>query len=303
MGSAWWARRVAVRNLRRDGRARDTGVARGRADSRSGRRRRWLSLAGTLTVGGVVLSVAGATALARSNAGRSWKAAQQSSGQIASTLALAIQHEQDLVAAATSFVLTVPHASEADLVQWAATVQAFQRYPELQGLGHSVIVPAAQLPAFSAQVSRDASGGSGSGGALQVVPPGPRPTYCLDVVVIARSAAFASPPGLDYCVASPGLLATRDTGEAVYQPLYIGSHDAGLGISAFGVPGLGGRGRHPRTRARPGVAGTSRYRRNVRLPLGFLGCVLPGRVGAARRAVGVDGSAERVDGDHSGRSR
>jgi diguanylate cyclase (GGDEF)-like protein len=182
-------------------------------------------------VGGVVLSVAGATALARSNAGRSWKAAQQSSGQIASTLALAIQHEQDLVAAATSFVLTVPHASEADLVQWAATVQAFQRYPELQGLGHSVIVPAAQLPAFSAQVSRDASGGSGSGGALQVVPPGPRPTYCLDVVVIARSAAFASPPGLDYCVASPGLLATRDTGEAVYQPLYIGSHDAGLGIS------------------------------------------------------------------------
>jgi hypothetical protein len=89
----------------------------------------WAMLAGLLAVCGVAASGLGASSLARSDASRSLKSTQQSSAQIASTLQLAIQHEQDLLAAAmTGFILGDPTASNAEFVHWAATVQAIKRY-------------------------------------------------------------------------------------------------------------------------------------------------------------------------------
>ena len=78
-------------------------------------------------------------------------------------------------------------------------MQALERYPELIGFGHSVIVPAAQLPAFAAQAVTDPAGPLAANGTFQVVPPGDRPYYCLAVAAVQRDAQQAVPAGADFC--------------------------------------------------------------------------------------------------------
>src|ERR1700684_4385614 len=46
-----------------------------------------------------------------------------------------VQHEQDLVVSAAGFVVRNPDATEAEFAEWADSVHAFQRYPELTGFG------------------------------------------------------------------------------------------------------------------------------------------------------------------------
>ena len=74
-----------------------------------------------------------------------------SSTAIAATLQLAILHEQDLMSSASGFIAGDPNASNQQFVQWATSVDALARYPELIGFGYSVIVTAAELPAFALQ--------------------------------------------------------------------------------------------------------------------------------------------------------
>jgi hypothetical protein len=65
---------------------------------------------------------------ARNDAEDSRDSLRSSSGEVASTLQLAIQHEQDLVVTAGAFVLANPHASNAQFARWLKSVQAFKRY-------------------------------------------------------------------------------------------------------------------------------------------------------------------------------
>jgi hypothetical protein len=55
--------------------------------------------------------------------------------EIASTLQLAIQHEEDLVVSAGSYLLSNPAATPADFRAWIVSMQAYDRYPELLGSG------------------------------------------------------------------------------------------------------------------------------------------------------------------------
>ncbi len=73
------------------------------------------------------------------------------SAEIASTLKLAIQHEEDLVVSASAFVISNPNASPADFDRWAESVHAMQRYPELQNIGLVALVPASGLAAFESR--------------------------------------------------------------------------------------------------------------------------------------------------------
>jgi hypothetical protein len=183
------------------------------------RLRMWRTAAVLVLVAGLAASVFGAMAVARNDVDRSHRAFATSSAEIASTLQLAIQHEQDLTVSIGGFITGKPHATNAEFLTWSTTVKALERYPELQGLGYSVMITAAQLPAFAAREVATAPARSPRG--FQVVPPGRRAFYCFAVLQQARSSLLNFPRGFDFCAAS-GTVASRDTGRGDYTPLKFG---------------------------------------------------------------------------------
>lgn len=90
-------------------------------------------------------SVAAATAVGRDDAGKSRKSFERSAVDIASTLQLAIQHEDDLVVDASAFVANDPSGSQTGFTRWAGSARVLARYRELQSMAVLVIVPADKL--------------------------------------------------------------------------------------------------------------------------------------------------------------
>ncbi len=185
---------------------------------------------------GLVGSIVAAVAVAHSASQQSKKTAVESSNQVAATLKLAIQHEDDLVASLQEFFLTNPNASEAQLLQWTSGINAVQRYRELKGFGNVVIVKSAQVPAFAARTP--ISQISGSNAAFAIVPPGKRSYYCFAVLGVSstsglvQSSSQGLPPGFDFCAGGQGqgLLAARDSGHAKLQPLTVPNEPTQLSL-------------------------------------------------------------------------
>jgi signal transduction histidine kinase len=184
-----------------------------------------LAAALALTVLLIVCAVFGADSVARSDAARSRQVFETSSAEIASTLQLAIQREEDLVVSAAAFWLDNPQASNADFRGWSASVQAMTRFPEMTSWGTVVIVPASELPAFAARTAADPVSPLGPDGILHVSPPGQRPFYCLNTLGEARTAGLVAPPGLDFCVGAQGAAAYAliDSGKNQYSLLNLGA--------------------------------------------------------------------------------
>jgi diguanylate cyclase (GGDEF)-like protein len=202
----------------------------------SGRRHAgiWAAVAAFVTVGGILAAVLGARAVARSDSNQARLSFHLASAEIASTLKLAIQHEEDLVVSASAFVTGNPGASPADFDRWAQSVQAMQRYPELENLGLVTLVPAARLRAFEGRMAADPLrplGPSvlGPKENYRVLPAGKRPYYCLAVAGLAKTAATYLPAGLDYCALAPTLISARDSGLTSYAPVFDRHSDV-LGV-------------------------------------------------------------------------
>jgi diguanylate cyclase (GGDEF)-like protein len=186
----------------------------------------WVAVAVLLAVVGVVGSVFAARAVARSDAEKARQAFRSSSADVASTLELAIQHEEDLVVNAATYFLGNPDGSNAEFAGWANVARVSERYPELQGFGLLVLVPAVDLPAYSERAVADLAGRKrlGPDGAFAVVPPGERPFYCLSPAGVVMNRTVAEPVDVDYCAGELGrvLLATRGSGHGAYLPFKIG---------------------------------------------------------------------------------
>jgi len=207
--------------------ARLAGLGRLRPLAR-GRERVWAAVTSLLVLAGVLASVLGARAVAHSDADKARLAFHLTSAEIASTLKLAIQHEEDLVVTASAFVTGNPNASAADFDRWAESVHAMQRYPELQNIGLVTLVPASGLAAFKTYIAANpvrplGPRSAGMTGSLQVLPPGKRPYYCIAVAGLARSAASYIPAGVDYCALAPALITARDSGLPSYAPFVDGN--------------------------------------------------------------------------------
>ena len=207
-------------------------MADGRASA--GHKGLWVMAAMLLVLGGVIASLLGARAVARSDADRGRLAFHLASAEVASTLKLAIQHEEDLVVSASAFVAGAQHTSAARFDRWAESVHAMQRYPELQNIGLVKLVPASGLARFQASMSADPIRPFGPRSTPRqqetgVVPLGNRPYYCLAVAGLARDTASYLPVGLDYCALAPTLIGARDSGVASYAPF---TH---TGATALGI--------------------------------------------------------------------
>ncbi len=173
-------------------------------------RRLWAAIALLLVIGGLIASLLGARVLSADASAKAASASRSSADQVAGSLKLGIQREQDLVVNAAAYMAANPESSQAQFLNWSTSVDALQRYPELQGLGFVKIVPASELGAFSAH----------AGPAFKVVPAGRRPYYCFGVVGQNRLALNA-PIGQDYCASGATTLASRDSGKGSYYPVAI----------------------------------------------------------------------------------
>jgi diguanylate cyclase (GGDEF)-like protein len=189
------------------------------------RRTTWVAVAVLVVVVGVTGSVLGARAMAHGATQQSRQATVTSSVEIASILQLAIQREQDLAVSTGTFLIGNPDVTMPQFAAWVATDRVFERFPEIQGLGEVVVVPAAQLPAFTARSEADPAGTLAAGGSFQVTPSGSRPYYCFESVSQSRSGLLNTPAGLDLCdtALGPELLASRDSGQGAYAPYGSGA--------------------------------------------------------------------------------
>jgi diguanylate cyclase (GGDEF)-like protein len=187
----------------------------------------WLIAAmGILVVGSTGSFFAG-NALARNDAQKSRLSFVASSQEIASTLKLALEHEQDLDVNAGAFFVTGANSSQTQFRQWMAASSTFSRYPELTGIAEVVVVPASKLGAFEARSLANPAGTLGAGGTFQITPPGTRPYYCFADVSQSKSGQSVLPAGFDYCdtILGPAFLKSRDSGEGAYLPFGAGKSE------------------------------------------------------------------------------
>jgi len=195
----------------------------------------WLAVAAVLMFGGVFATVARSRAVASSEAAKEHLAFRISSEEIASTLKLAIQHEEDLVVAASAFITSSADSSPIAFDRWAESVQAMKRYPELQNIGLVTLVPASKLAAFQTHMAADPIRPFGAHSlppreGRGVLPPVRAPFYCLAVAGLARNPSAYVPTRLNYCSLAPEMISDRDTASPNYAPV-LASSSTTLGVS------------------------------------------------------------------------
>ena len=188
----------------------------------------WAGSAALLLVCGTLGVTLAARLVAQNDRQQAQTTFKAAGAAIASTLTLAIQHEEDLVVSARAYILGNPNGNESAFRRWSMAVDAFGRYRELEGGGELVAVPDSRLADFVARQRSDPAIPLPAGRSFQVLPPGPRPFYCLVALSLSRPGNTANtvPAGFDYC-AQPGLravfLAARDSGRNGYIPYRSGS--------------------------------------------------------------------------------
>jgi len=198
-----------------------------------GRRAVWTVVAILCVAGGTIGSLLVAHTVARNDAASTRANFQQGSVAVASALKLAIQREEELAVSAGTFFAGNAKASPGEFARWVKWARTLRRFPELENLGLVTIVRQSQLAAFEARITGRAIKPETSEAApslepsalsegFAVEPVSNHHYYCLASAELARSAAVATPVGLDYCAKSAALLLARDTGTSRYAPVSVG---------------------------------------------------------------------------------
>ena len=195
----------------------------------------WLPLALLILLVGLTWSVVLAQSLANSEAKNARDAFRFASDEIASSLKLSISHEEDLVVSTSAYVVRSPAArTPVAFDRWIESVEALRRFPELENIGFTVLVPASRLAAFKAHEAKDPIRpfGAQRPGAWEagVLPSEGRSFYCLAAAGTARSAEAYMPVGLDYCALAPTMMYDRDAGAPSYAPITLAGKTT-LGVS------------------------------------------------------------------------
>ena len=185
----------------------------------------WIALATALALLGSAAAAFDAHGVAKDDAQRSSEAFAASSADVVSTLQVSLEREEDLIVSASAFFLSDPSASNAEFGNWTTSMRAFERYPELRGVGITVLVSAAQLPAFAARAVKDPVGPLAADGTFQVAPPQTGLYSCLALIGAVPVPGTGPPAGTNYCsgTAADAFLASRDSGQAIYLPSRQGS--------------------------------------------------------------------------------
>ncbi len=177
----------------------------------------WAAVAVLCIAAGTIASVLAAHAVVHNDTASGRTRFHQSSTAVASTLKVAIQHQEDPSVSATTYFAENPKATVPEFEAWSKWARELHRNPSLQNLALVAVVRAAELPAKEAGLA---------GKAFAPVPSGKRPFYCLTVAELARSHSTALPRGVDYCALTSALLASRDSGLGTSAAVTVGDTKA-----------------------------------------------------------------------------
>ena len=200
----------------------------------------WAAVAVLCAVAGAAGSVLGAHAVASHDDAQAKQAfhLSVSSTGIASTAKVAIQHEEDLVDAASTFFAGHPKASPAEFSAWARWTGVLRRYPELQRLGFVASCEHRNRPR-SKRSSPPCAEPAGLTNRSARLPPeasarSPRPRRATTA---SRPSNYPGargrpqPRGSAIAALTPGLLSSRDSARASY-PRLGREQGRGLGVEA-----------------------------------------------------------------------
>jgi diguanylate cyclase (GGDEF)-like protein len=183
----------------------------------------WALWAAAVVAIGITGSVLSSAVVVHNDLQKARQASATAAIEIAATLRLAIEREQDLAVNTGAFVANDPNASEAQFQRWASSAQLFRRFPELVGVGSVQLVTRSALPAYAQQTERNAGQAAGT---FKVSPPGSRSFYCFASLTEGPSGTETVPPDADLCQSSLGsaFLTARDSGQDTYLPYRNGGH-------------------------------------------------------------------------------
>ena len=188
--------------------------------ARSRRHYLWVAVTVTQVTIGLSFTVLVAQVTARNESDQARKSFEYSSANVASTMELSIQHEEDLVLDAGG-LLADPGLSQTSFRRWATAARTAERYPEISSLAVLQLVEDAELAAFAARAEADPAGPLAADGTFAVEPAGTRPFYCLVAAAIAIGPVPDTSAGHDYCadpLVSDVLLSARDSGVGAHLP-------------------------------------------------------------------------------------
>lgn len=144
------------------------------------------------------------------------------SSNVGAQMAATLRQNMDLVATVRAMIATDPNSNNEQFAQFMAAVGASTRYKNSVVAGYFERVPESQLGAFWASIGSPAIGTSPS---AEVLPPGPRPQYCLlrasalQILGLGIYSIGAEiPAGTDYCAAPAAaqmLQAAENSGQVV----------------------------------------------------------------------------------------
>jgi diguanylate cyclase (GGDEF)-like protein len=170
------------------------------------------------------------------------KSFESTATDLSSTLDSRLDTTTELTRTMRAIATMEPDAGETRYLQWYNQLQ--RGAPATTGVGIVLIQPvsAAALPAFHRRAEADPAFRRLLGGKFEIVPPGHRPSYCLNKAIVgATSPKTTYPALLDYCSSVlpgigrspyPALIRTeRDRGSFIVTPV------AGSGLGA--VVGIG----------------------------------------------------------------
>jgi diguanylate cyclase (GGDEF)-like protein len=202
--------------------------------------RTWVAVALCVAVLGIAGSAVAADGSARQRLATSLSATHARDEEIAQTLGLSLQHENDLLLAAQSFELDNPSARQSGFIHWATNADVMARYPELFAIGAIQIVPRADLGRFAAHYPIPWMVNSTSTDSIIPYPAGVRPYYCLATMLLLRNPSIRLPRGLDICraIAGVNLQATKFAGLPSLEPAKF----LGASLLSISVPLYRGRG-------------------------------------------------------------
>jgi len=188
-------------------------VAEGAAGQGNRRRGMWAAAAVVCVLAGSAASVLGAHAVAKSDASKTETSFQHGSQAIASTLKLAVQRQEELTIAASTFFAGNPKATPAEFTRWVTWARTRRRYPELDALG-LLAAPPKPTPVVHKPtvVTASSTGTSSTSGEASPTP-----------IDVSSPPAHPSPPPVHV---SPALLLSRNTGLPTYHPISAGHRQA-----------------------------------------------------------------------------
>src|SRR5271169_6362601 len=190
----------------------------------------WTVAAVACVAAGTVGSLLAAHSVARNNAAEARRAFRLTSGAVASTLTVAIKHQEDLAIAASTYFAGDPKASASAFDRWARWAHALGRYPELERLDFIALRSTPGSPVVKPLVSGTALKSPGvlasttRAGAVPVVTVARSPNYyCVTVAEVVRGPAKRRQTGPGHCALTPARLSSRATGLSRYASASVGS--------------------------------------------------------------------------------